>query len=177
MSDRDRKLFEVFVRENEGALIAYLRTLVSDAGLAEDLFQETLLTAWRRFDDFDASRPLKPWLRGIALNLARNAWRKQSSDRLVFDDSTAELAENAIAAVERVDGDSWEERLSVLAKCVSLLPVSSRELVQASYRDGENASQIATRIGVSHATIRKRLQRVREQLAQCLQKRLGGSFS
>ena len=53
--DRDRKIFEVFVRENEGALMAYIRTFTRDAQIAEDLFQETMLIAWRKFDEFDST--------------------------------------------------------------------------------------------------------------------------
>lgn len=171
MSDRNRKLFEVFVRENGGSLIAYLRVFVRDAGLAEDLFQETLLTAWRRFDEFDSTQPLAPWLRGIARNLVRNAWRKQANDRLIFDEATAELAENALASIDDLEADTWKERLAELAKCVSLLPPRSQSLVRASYVDGERADVIAGRLGLAQATIRKRLQRIREQLALCVQER------
>ncbi len=70
--DRDRKIFEVFVRENEGALIAYIRTFTRDAQIAEDLFQETMLIAWRKFDEFDSRGSLSAWLRGIAKNLIRD---------------------------------------------------------------------------------------------------------
>jgi RNA polymerase sigma-70 factor len=177
MPDRHQKLFELFVRENEGSTIAYIRTMVRDQGLAEDLFQETMLTAWKRFDDFDSSKPFAPWLRGIALNLIRNAWRKTAADRLVFDESTATLAERAIAAVENSEGDSWQERLVALKQCVALLPEASQALVQANYRDGEQADLIAARLGIAHATVRKRLQRIRDQLFLCLQHRLGEVFT
>ena len=30
-----------------------------------DLFQETMVVAWRRLDDFDHTRPFGPWLRGL----------------------------------------------------------------------------------------------------------------
>ena len=105
--DRDRKIFEVFVRENEGALIAYIRTFTRDAQIAEDLFQETMLIAWRKFDEFDSRGSLSVWLRGIAKNLIRNTWRKQSNDRLVFDESIANVAQNTIEAVEMQGSDTW----------------------------------------------------------------------
>ncbi|TWT47193.1 hypothetical protein [Botrimarina hoheduenensis] len=40
MADRSKKLFEALVRENEGALTAYLRAFVRDPGLADDLFKK-----------------------------------------------------------------------------------------------------------------------------------------
>ena len=58
--DRDRKIFEVFVRENEGSLMAYIRTFTRDAQIAEDLFQETMLIAWRKFEEFDSRQAVTP---------------------------------------------------------------------------------------------------------------------
>ena len=47
----------VFVRENE-ALMAYIHPFTRDAQIAEDLFQETMLIAWRKFDEFDSRQSL-----------------------------------------------------------------------------------------------------------------------
>jgi RNA polymerase sigma-70 factor len=174
--DRDRKLFEIFVKENEGSLIAYIRTFVRDRQVAEDLFQETMLTAWRRFDEFDADRPLTAWLRGIAKNLIRNAWRKHATERLVFDVQMATFAEETLAVLDKHSGDTWRQRLTVLADCVSQLPPSSRQLVDASYADKQSANDLSELLGLSAAAIRKRLQRIREQLADCIEQKLGESM-
>ena len=94
--------------------MAYIRTFTRDAQIAEDLFQETMLIAWRKFDEFDSRQSLSAWLRGIAKNLIRNAWRKQSNDKLVFDESTEHFARNTIHAVEMQGSDTWLERLSAI---------------------------------------------------------------
>lgn len=46
---------------------------------ADDLWQQTFLTAFERLKTFDAGRPFKPWLYGIAVNHLRNAWRAQAT--------------------------------------------------------------------------------------------------
>ena len=171
--DRDRKIFEVFVRENEGALMAYIRTFTRDAQIAEDLFQETMLIAWRKFDEFDSHQSLSAWLRGIAKNLIRNAWRKQSNDLLVFDESTECVAQNTTEAVEMQGSDTWLERLSALSDCISRLPARSRELVTARYADKQTADELALTVGIRADAVRKRLQRIREQLADCIERHLG----
>lgn len=173
IADRDRKLFEVFVRENEGSLMAYIRTFTRDRVLAEDLFQETMLTGWRRFDDFDTSQPLSPWLRGIAKNLIRNSWRKYSSDKLVFGEAASRMAESALAAIDEQPGDTWYEKLSALTDCVSLLPPKARALVRSTYTEGRSVKEIAVEYGLTAVAIRKRLQRIRDQLADCIGQRLG----
>lgn len=175
MPDQNRKLFELLVRENSGQLAAYLRTLVRDPGLVDDLIQETFITAWQKFDEFDQTRPLAPWLRGIALNLARNAGRRRQRDCLIFTDSVGEIIESTIRAIESSGGDNWEQKTAALAKCVDLLKPKSRELLQLRYENGLNASEIAAKTDSSAAGIRKQLQRIRSTLASCVKQRIGGA--
>ena len=153
--------------------MAYIRTFTRDAQIAEDLFQETMLIAWRKFDQFDSRESLSAWLRGIAKNLIRNAWRKQSNDRLVFDESTEYVVQNTIEAVDMQGGDTWLERLSALSDCISRLPARSRELVTAHYADKQTADELALSVGIRPDAVRKRLQRIREQLADCIERYLG----
>ena len=52
MSSRNIKneahtIFEILVRENEAMLMTYLRAAVRNQAVVEDLFQETMLVAWR----------------------------------------------------------------------------------------------------------------------------------
>jgi RNA polymerase sigma-70 factor (ECF subfamily) len=170
--DRESRLFEVFVRENEGPLVTYIRSLVRDPGLADDLFQETLITAWRRFDDFDTSRPLAPWLRGIAFNLVRNAKRKRAADFLFTGEQVAVFIEQAVAQVADVNADSWSDRLVHLRDCLGSLTDRSRSLIQFRYAQQQTAIQIAEHSGDSASGVRKQLQRIRDSLWECVQQRL-----
>ena len=54
-------------------ILGYLRVLVRDPFLAEDLFQETYLVVSKKLDTFDRSGNFDAWVRGIARNLANNA--------------------------------------------------------------------------------------------------------
>jgi len=49
-------------------LTVFLRSRVNDEAAVDDLFQETMLVAWKRLDDCDLSRPFGPWLRGLDRN-------------------------------------------------------------------------------------------------------------
>lgn len=53
--------------------LAYLS--LGDAADAEDVAQETFIRAHRSLAGFDASRPMRPWLLQIAMNLVRNRRR------------------------------------------------------------------------------------------------------
>ena len=89
MDSRDEcetKAFEMLVRENMRMLMTYLRSLVRDESALDDLFQETLMVAWRRLDDCDLSRPFGPWVRGIASRLVMAHFRKHKKLPLLLDD-------------------------------------------------------------------------------------------
>ena len=167
-TSRTNRVFEMLVRQNEAMLITYIRALVPDAPLADDIFQDTMITAWKRFDDYDQTRPLGPWLRGIAANLIRNACRKKATDRLVFSESVQAMIEQAVDVIERQPGDAWDDRVAGLRDCLKQLPGKSRQLIADRYDDGLNAAQIADKLQVSSASVRKRLQRVRDVLLKCL---------
>lgn len=172
MSDRSRKLFETLVRQNEAALMACLRTMIRDPGLADDLFQETLLTAWKRFDQFDQTLPLGPWLRGIAVNLARNAARKRQRDCLIFGES---LQQQVDFAIDRLEQPIGLQKGDALASCLSRLPDRSRELIRRRYEQNQNAARIAELTESTASAVRKQLQRIRVALARCVAEKVAGT--
>ena len=65
MNKKAKRAFEILVRENSRMLLVYLRSLVRDEAAIDDLFQETMMVAWRRLDQCDLGRPFGPWVRGI----------------------------------------------------------------------------------------------------------------
>lgn len=167
---KSTQVFEVLVREYDQMLMAYIRCLIRDPGLVEDVFQETLITAWRRFEDFDSTRTLGAWLRGIALNTARNATRKRAADRHLFSDEVVNQVEDGLlSSRHRDDAEGWSERLAALKECLSRLPEAARELILRRYKRGETSSDIADALRRSAAAIRKELQRTRRLLGKCIE--------
>src|SRR5262245_58612108 len=62
-----------------GRVYAYLRRLVGDEHLAEDLTQEVFLQAQRAFSTYDPARDPRPWLFTIATNKLRDHWRSRAA--------------------------------------------------------------------------------------------------
>lgn len=167
---KSTQVFEILVREYDQMLIAYIRCLIRDPGLVEDVFQETLITAWRRFEDFDSTRTLGAWLRGIALNTARNATRKRAADRHLFSDEVVNQVENVLLSnMYKDDPEGWSERLAALKECMNRLPEAARELILRRYKSGESSRDIADALKRSAAAIRKELQRTRRLLGHCIE--------
>lgn len=149
-------------------LTAFIRTLVRDPGSVDDVFQETIIVAWKRLDDFDRSRPFAPWLRGIAANCALSSFRAGRSRPLSDDPTLLDAVHASFDQINRCKGDSFRERAAALDECMARLPEVMREAITLAYSRGLMLKQIADATGQVEETIKKRVQRARQALADCI---------
>ena len=112
-----KSLFEILIRENSEMLTAYIRTGVRDSHAVDDLFQETVLTAWKRLDAYDRERPIGPWLRGIAGKLMLAYYRRVSRDAVPIDYQVLNWLDDRFDAIQAQPGDTFHEKLSALRDC------------------------------------------------------------
>lgn len=162
-------VFEILVRENADMLVTYLRALVWNPAAVEDLFQETMLVAWRRLHEYDQARPFGPWLRGIAARLIMAHARKAKRDLMVCDDRMLEYLDQQMQQISRRSGDTWDEKLAALHDCLAALPELPRQAISMRYLEGHAVERIAERLSATREAIKKRLQRARAMLVECLQ--------
>ncbi len=167
-----RDLFEILVRENADMLIAYIRSGVRDDASADDIFQETMLTAWRRLDDYDKGRPFGPWLRGIAARLLLAHHRKAAQSFTAGDEETLDYLSQRFEALHRRPGDTFDEKLDALQDCVEKLPEPYRETIKLRYGEDIKPSGIVERLGLAAETVKKRLQRAKARLLDCINRKL-----
>ncbi|MDI1290211.1 MAG: sigma-70 family RNA polymerase sigma factor [bacterium] len=170
-------VFEILARAHADMLIAYLRSIVRDQSGVDDLFQETMIVAWRRLGEFDRSRPFGPWLRGIASNLAMASFRKGKSRPLCVDPEVLAAISDRYGRLERTAGDSFRSHLTSLADCMSRLPGAMREAVELAYGRGMLLKHITESRGEMEETVKKRVQRARQALAACLAGTAAGAGS
>jgi RNA polymerase sigma-70 factor (ECF subfamily) len=168
-------LFEILVREHSEMLTVYLRCVVRDPTAVDDLFQETMLTAWKTLDRFDRSRPFGPWLRGIAGKLVLAHRRRLAKNLLLCDEQVLEHLETRHAAFSRMPGDTLQDKLEGLRECLELLPERYREAVRLRYNEGLQGSGLAERLEISGEALKKRLQRGRARLLDCLQRKMAAT--
>src|SRR5436190_1960912 len=94
MTPSAKDVFELFVRDHVRMLRAFILSGVPDPAAADDLLQETLVAAWRKLDRFDRSKPVAPWLRGIAFREILDWRRFRARHRAVScDEATLALLE------------------------------------------------------------------------------------
>lgn len=160
-------LFEILARENADALTVYLRAAVEDQTAVEDLFQDTMLVAWRKIGDYDRALPFGAWLRGIARRLVLSHYRA-ASRQLTLSNEVLETIDRRVTHLERRPGDTLDEKIAALLECLERLDPIYREPVELHYKHSHSAEAIADRLQATTSAIQKRLQRARQQLANCL---------
>lgn len=75
--------FAVVVERYQGRIARYLRRLVNDRAVAEDLTQETFLSAYAAIRRTNSDLALGPWLYRIATNHAYMHFRRQKLRRFL----------------------------------------------------------------------------------------------
>jgi RNA polymerase sigma factor (sigma-70 family) len=84
------------------------RSVVQDAGLAEDVTQEVFIKLYKHLDTLDQEM-LRPWLIRVALNVAKNTLRTKIRANTRDENYVKDTVENGIISVE----DEFEERAGI----------------------------------------------------------------
>ena len=164
--DDDAARFTSIYQRNYTKVLGYALAN-SRREVAEDIANETFLTAWRKLDEVPPDDPL-PWLLGVARNhrfkqLAAGRRRETIADRI------ASLSdERDLAAWDT--GDLVVERDAGLA-AFAALPEPDAEILILTAWYGLDAAQTATVLGCTKALYYVRIHRARRRLARALQQR------
>jgi len=170
---RHQQFAERFVT-GSNRVFRYILTLVPNRDDAEEIFQQTALTLWKRWEEYDPDRDFVPWACGIAHNHVRNfvrsAHRRRRSDRVYLSEDVMErVAQTSIDAA-----DVLEDRRSALRDCLAKLESSQRELVEQAYAGGEKLKAVAERNGMTPNALYKSLRRLRRALHECISTKTRG---
>ncbi len=171
------QLFEILMREHAPMLTAFIRTTVRDAALADDIWQETMLVAWRRIDEFDRTRPFGPWLRGIAARTILAKRRVQSQLVLVEDPAELDYISDRFEQFNQLTGDTLDDKLEALRDCIGRLSPQERECVEGRYMQGYMPSELSQRLSIELDALKKRLQRAKQHLLHCIERKMKMSVS
>lgn len=139
------------------------------SSIAEDLAAEAFAIAYRRWNDFDQSRPVRPWLYGIAANLVRHHWRKERRMLRAYARTGLDPAvQEDDLGTERLDA---EARRRVLAAALAKLRPVEREILLLHAWAELSDAEIAEALSLPLGTVKSRLHRARERMRN----QLGGN--
>ncbi len=134
--------------------------------LADDVLQETWLTAARRLGSFDPARArFAAWVCGIAGNVVRNHLRARARDRR----RTRPLADAPEPAAAQ-PADEGERVAEALAR----LPERYERALRAKYLDRRSVAEIAAETGETEKAVESLLTRARQAFREAFERTGGG---
>jgi RNA polymerase sigma-70 factor (ECF subfamily) len=167
---RSRKAeFAEYLRQNRARLFGYVNSLVHEFNDADDLYQQTALILWTKFDEFDRRGSFFSWACGVARLEFANFVRRRRRQPLYFGDHLCLLLAEA---QEEVPDDELEGRREALTRCVQKLPERDRRLVTECYQDSAGVHGAAERRGRSSHSVYNSLRRIRRALYECITRTL-----
>ena len=162
--------FGDLVRIHEGWVRGFLRSRIRDWAAADDLAQDVFVTAFRQVKAFRGDANFAAWLRGIAVNHLRNFARKKRELCIGGSEEVQVLIDRGTDAFLGVADEGGA--LEALQKCLAKIDGPSRELLNDRYVTGKTVRELSASSGRGYSALTMQLHRLRELLAECVQRKL-----
>jgi RNA polymerase sigma-70 factor (ECF subfamily) len=159
------------VREHLPRLHRFALHLCRDPDVAYDCAQDAVVRAFERWDSYDPSRPLLPWLLTLVRNLCIDRARAFDPLRHGEGDEETERQEGGGDPLPVIVS---AELGTLLDRALGTLPLEQRAAVLLYHVEGLTLEEIAGSEGVAVGTVKSRLFRGRKALAEVLSPVLDG---
>ena len=171
--DGDEGAFAALMRSYHAFVCAIVIGIVDNSHDAEEVVQDTFLSAYRGLTQLEDASKFKSWLAEIARNRARNWLRKQRGDTISIDEVGEHLLQTQDSPDERL---TRQEQRELIRRTMETLPQKDRDIARAFYLEGASYKELTSTHGLSDKAISFRLSRARRQLSKRLQYLLTGVF-
>jgi len=177
----DKKAFEMLVVKYQRKLERLLSRIIRDPAEIEDVAQEAFIKAYRALPNFRGDSAFYTWLYRIGINTAKNyliALGRRAPTSTEFDSEEAEGFDDA-AGLRDINTPESELATKQIAQTVNdaiaALPEELRTAITLRELDGLSYEEIAQIMSCPIGTVRSRIFRAREAVAERLRPQLGTS--
>jgi RNA polymerase sigma-70 factor (ECF subfamily) len=174
----DKKAFELLVIKYQRKVERLLSRLMRDAAEIEDIAQESFIKAYRALHNFRGESAFYTWLYRIAVNTAKNHLVHQGKRAPTTTEYDAEEAEGFDDAVGLRDIATPDAELAtkqiaqIVNSTIDKLPEELRTAITLREIDGLSYEEIAEVMDCPIGTVRSRIFRAREAVAEKLRPQL-----
>jgi RNA polymerase sigma-70 factor (ECF subfamily) len=159
---------EYIVKElllHRSILFGYILGITADFHLAEDLYQEVSMTAFKKAGSFTQGTNFRAWIFEIARRKLLEQQRQVSRQGLPLNKKTLEKIEDSFSRYE----NRWEQEREALSHCVEELSETSRSVLHMRYEESLKLDEIGKKIKKPSGTVQVALSRIRAKLRSCIE--------
>jgi RNA polymerase sigma-70 factor (ECF subfamily) len=177
----DKRAFELLVEKYQRKLARLLSRLIRDPGEVEDVAQEAFIKAYRALPSFRGDSAFYTWLYRIGINTAKNYLVAMGRRAPTSTEVEAEAAEAQEGGELLRDINTPESVLlskeigDTVNAAIESLPEELRSAIQLRELEGMSYEEIAKLMDCPIGTVRSRIFRAREAIAERLKPLLDGA--
>jgi RNA polymerase sigma-70 factor (ECF subfamily) len=177
----DKRAFELLVEKYQRKLARLLSRFIRDPAEVEDVTQEAFIKAYRALPAFRGDSAFYTWLYRIGINTAKNYLMAMGRRAPTSTEVEAEDAEGYDEGEQLRDINTPESLLlsneiaETVNSTIQQLPEELRTAIQMREIEGMSYEDIAKAMDCPIGTVRSRIFRAREAIAEQLRPLLGTS--
>ncbi|MGK6352832.1 RNA polymerase sigma factor [Parapedobacter sp. DT-150] len=165
LREGDHKAFEKLFSIYSPIITGHLLRLLKVPELVEEIVQDSYLSLWEYRDRIDPDKPIKAYIFQIAVNNARDLFRRAMHDkqlRTMFYRTVSEGYEHIEAELAR------KENRDLLGRLLNRLPERQRNVYILCKVEGLSYREVSGRLGISENTVNSHIKRANALLKQYL---------
>ena len=166
--DSNANEFLQLLMSNQRQIYTFVHGMVPNSTDADDLFQETVMRMWSKFDTFDPGTDFTSWGIAIARYTIMETRKRFAQRRRIF---TEEVQNQLLKQADRMF-TRFDLRVEALNRCIDKLNDRDYELIRLHYKEEIPVKTIAAKAGRSHQSIYKRIARIHNLLSICVRRTL-----
>lgn len=172
----DSQAFEVLVKRHQGRVFAVAGGILRNREDVEDIAQQVFVKAYFSLKRFDQRAAFSTWLYKITVNECWDLLRKKKVRPLVYESELSEdQATMYLATEQKTDhGPDVSEQLQLreqLDQWLDCLEERDRTMLTLKEVQGFTVEEIAEILGINGNTVKVRLFRARQRIAQVIRRR------
>jgi len=176
----DKRAFELLVAKYQRRVERLLSRLIRDPSEIEDVAQEAFIKAYRALPQFRGDSAFYTWLYRIAVNTAKNYLVSQGRRPKPFPDTQTDEDGESFDAADVVEDINTPDAVlhtrqvaEVVNAAIESLPLDLRTAITLREIEGLSYEEIAQAMDCPIGTVRSRIFRAREAVAEQLRPLLG----
>jgi RNA polymerase sigma-70 factor (ECF subfamily) len=172
----DAEAFEILVKKHQGRVFAVAGGILRNREDVEDIAQQVFVKAYFSLKKFDQRAAFSTWIYKITVNECWDLLRKKKVRPLVYESELSEeQSEMYLATEQKTDREpDVSDRLEVrqqLQRWLDFLEDRDRTMLTLKEVQGFTVEEIAEILGINGNTVKVRLFRARQRIAEMVRRR------